>query len=656
MNQKYRPCAAALALACALAAPAFAKQPEPLKLDAASHTLIRPAEFQEMVLSPNGQLLAIAQRGDKGTMVTINRVSDFKAIRMIQAGVDGSSIDTIRWVDDERVLVGTTSTLWLFGWAIPMPSLYMVPVAEGKHAEEMPANFLASIEGDKEHLLVYRCPEPKKRKDDCVVEIRKVAVNALSGDGELLVTAPDGKSVPLSDDHGHVRFALGYSDDGTSKAWVLGDDGKSWSVINDEKLTGLDVEPLGVAGDGKSGLLKSERADGTDAIERYEFATGKRTEVMRDPDSDPLNAIYDVDTSEPIGAWFDPTRPQARFWNSEHPQAKLQMELQQTFPGKIVLVTSTSRDGNLVVVAVASDRDPSSFYLVDRQKQQARLLAHSHPWLKPEALGATREIEVKARDGLVLHGLLTLPPGGGEKNLPMVVIPHGGPYWVNDGWGYDEEAILLASQGYAVLRVNFRGSAGYGKPFHLKGMRQWGKAMQDDVTDATKWAITNGFADPQRVCIYGGSYGAYAAMMGAIREPDLYKCAAGYAGVYDLGKLYKWDDIRRSELGLDFLHAAVGTDAAELTAGSPAKRAGEIKAKVFLAHGTNDTIADIRFAHEMEKALNKGAGKRVDLIEYPFQGHGLLIASQKEDFYTRLLAFFRENIGAAPAPQATASQ
>jgi len=228
----------------------------------------------------------------------------------------------------------------------------------------------------------------------------------------------------------------------------------------------------------------------------------------------------------------------------------------------------------------------------------------------------------------------------------MVVLVHGGPYEVTETWGYDAEAALIAENGYAVLRVNFRGSGGYGNAFVEKGFRQWGRAMQDDLTDATRWAIQQGHADPGKVCIYGMSYGGYAALMGAVREPGLYRCVAGYAAPYDLAKMYKWGSIRRSDLGLEYLERVLGKDKQELAAYSPAQRADAIKVPVLLAHGRLDARVDVRHSQQLAKAMRK-AGTPVELVEYPNEGHGLAIDADREDFYARLLAFLDAHLGHA---------
>ncbi len=196
--------------------------------------------------------------------------------------------------------------------------------------------------------------------------------------------------------------------------------------------------------------------------------------------------------------------------------------------------------------------------------------------MDPELSGSQQGFQFAARDGVKIHGLLTLPPKSAGQKLPTVVLVHGGPYQTADYWGFDTEAQILARHGYAVLQVNFRGSAGYGHEFAQRGVRQWGRAMQDDITDATKWAIAQGIADSERICIDGASYGGYSALMGVIREPDLYQCAIGRSGVFDLAKLYNWGDTHRSDYGKEYLKIVIGEDQADLAARSPAKLANQV--------------------------------------------------------------------------------
>jgi dipeptidyl aminopeptidase/acylaminoacyl peptidase len=268
-------------------------------------------------------------------------------------------------------------------------------------------------------------------------------------------------------------------------------------------------------------------------------------------------------------------------------------------------------------------------------------------WIDPAKGAPTRGVSFEARDGLTLHGYLTLPPGADPSTpRPMVLLPHGGPYGIYDRWGFDEEVQILARAGYAVLQVNYRGSGNYGRAFKLAGAGEWGRKMQDDLTDATRWAIERKIADPARICVYGASYGAYAALMGVAREPDLYRCAAGYVGVYDMVKMHKDDsgDSRSSRnWALDWLGPR--ENMAEI---SPTGMAARIKVPVFMAAGGKDQRTPIEHTERMEKAL-KAAGVPVETLYYPNEGHGFYVEAHRREFYTRLLAFLSRHLGGATA-------
>ena len=203
--------------------------------------------------------------------------------------------------------------------------------------------------------------------------------------------------------------------------------------------------------------------------------------------------------------------------------------------------SSHTRDGKQIVVSVRSDTDPGELYLYDRSNGSARFLMRNRDWIDPAKSASVRPFTLRARDGLTLHGYLTLPNGSDGRNLPLIVNPHGGPIGPRDNWGYNWETQMFASRGYAVLQVNFRGSGGYGKAFRDAGHMNWADGIQDDIIDATRWAIAQGHADPERICIYGGSFGGYSALMAPAREPGLFKCAFGYVGLYDVDRCKRGD-------------------------------------------------------------------------------------------------------------------
>jgi dipeptidyl aminopeptidase/acylaminoacyl peptidase len=246
-----------------------------------------------------------------------------------------------------------------------------------------------------------------------------------------------------------------------------------------------------------------------------------------------------------------------------------------------------------------------------------------------------------------------MPNGTDGKKLPMIVLVHGGPHGVHDEYGFDYEAQLFASRGYAVLQVNYRGSGGRGHAYQSAGYGKWGREMQDDVTDAVRWAIQDGVADAKRICIYGGSYGAYAALAGVFREPDLFRCAVGMAGVYDLPLMFERGDIQTIERGLKYLRLAVGTDTEELKRRSPVYNADRIRVPVLLLHGKEDERAPYEHAKRLREALTK-AGNPPEWSSKWGEFHGYFDEENRREAYQLILDFFARHLGAAATAAAPA--
>jgi dipeptidyl aminopeptidase/acylaminoacyl peptidase len=374
----------------------------------------------------------------------------------------------------------------------------------------------------------------------------------------------------------------------------------------------------------------------------------KRRTVLRNETVSPDDIIYRAGSNVPIGVEFDDAGHRSEFFDAKAPEAKLYKMLTQAFPGHAVRVTSQTTDGSKAIVHVWSDRSPGDDYVFDLKTMNADHLLTSRTWLDPATQAVRKGIALKARDGLPLRGYVTLPHGTDGKNLPMVVMPHGGPFGIFDRWGFHSEAAMLAAAGYAVLQVNFRGSGNHGLAFEHAGRNQWGKAMQDDVTDATRWSIEQGIADPARICIHGTSYGAYAALMGAAKEPSLYRCASGYVGVYDLAALHTSGDIRDSGSGDTYLQQWVGKPE-DLADVSPTRLADKIKVPVLLASGGEDRRAPSTQSDMMEKAL-KRAGVPVQHIHFSQESHGFYKPAHQKEYFTALLEFLDRNIGAGEKP------
>ncbi len=477
-------------------------------------------------------------------------------------------------------------------------------------------------------------------------------LDVYSGRRRPLVGSPKVRRASFySDEQGKIRFASGADADNANKLFYRDAQGGDWRLLNDENLSHHAEWPIGFSEDGRTAYLQVQQDKGSDAIVAWNVDSNERKEMARDALADRYRIMYRHGTRLPVGIQVLADTPRSLFFDPASPEAKTQRSLEAAFPGQAVYVTSSTRDGRLNLVQVQSGRNPGEFYLFDTVTKKADFAFASRAALQPPKLAEVRPIALQARDGLPLHGFVTLPAAAAAGKVAMVVMPHGGPFGVFDNGLFDEDAQILASAGYAVLQVNYRGSGNYGRAFQQAGGGEWGGKMQDDVTDATRWAIAQGIADPARICMYGASYGAYASLMGVAKEPSLYRCAAGYVGVYDLPMMYVSGDAQKRDASQNFLREWMGSGS-ELAAVSPVNLADKIKVPVFIAAGGEDETAPIEHSKKMEAALKK-AGVPVETLYVPTEGHGFYTEEHRREFYTRLLAFLSRSLGgaqAAPTP------
>lgn len=615
--------------------------------------------FQTIKISPDGRYLAATVPKEDRTGVVVLQRSDLKVTASFALGKN-SHVDRVWWVNPERLVISISEKFGLLAEPQPTGELYAIN-ANGRDGEILVGQRVVGAGAGtrinpkkQEKISAFMVDDLRADDKGVIVSVwpfrvapftRAERLDVYSGRRTVVALAPVQNAEFVTDGAGEVRFAYGSGSDNANKLYYRdGRDGE-WRLINDERLNRRREWPLGFSSDGKLAYLRSEQVDGPDAIVAFDPASNERQPLLRDPVVDPSVVLYAVDGSSPVGVMYRGARSRTAFFDEQSADAILYRKLEMAFPDMEVYITSRTNDGALALVEVSGDRNPGDFYVFDTNQGKAAYLLSRGNWFDPDKMASTRAISLGARDGVQLHGFLTIPLGAVQKALPMVVLPHGGPFGIFETNRFNTEAQLLAKAGYAVLRLNFRGSGNYGREFRQAGALQWGGKMQDDLTDATRWAITQGVADAGRICIYGASYGGYAALMGAAKEPALYRCAAGYVGVYDLPMMTSVDR-RKSKSLATFSDEWVGTDAAMLASTSPNRLADRIRVPVFLAAGGEDEIAPIEHTRKMEAAL-KQAGTRVESLYYSNEGHGFYVQAHRVEFYQRLLAFLDRNIGAA---------
>ncbi|WP_368866200.1 alpha/beta hydrolase family protein, partial [Stenotrophomonas maltophilia] len=621
---------------------------------------LRQETFTDIKISPGGEYVAATVPMEDSTAIAVMRLADKQLVGSFRPPQKNHAYE-FDWVSNERLLIGLAEKWGALDKPNPTGELYAID-ANGNRGEllvgyrveskgpgtriqpkkvEAVAAFLADdLPGDERNVLVTVWPFA----EDPFTRVERMDV--ASGRRVRMASSPVRRGEFTTDGQGEVRFVHGSGSDNVNKLYYRERSGDSWKMINDEAVSKRIETAIGFSADGSLAYLQAEQTQGPDAIVSWNPQTGERAVVLRDEVVNPYRIIHRPGTHVPVGALYMGDTPRTRFFDEKSPEARLYRSLEAAFGGP-VYITSSTRDGRVVLVETWSGTNPGDFYVYDTEARKAEHLISRSDWIDIDRSATVRPVALKARDGLPLHGFLTVPSGSDGRNLPMVVMPHGGPFHVFDNGQYDRQTQILAAAGYAVLQVNFRGSGNYGRAHAQAGAQQWGAAMQDDVTDATRWAIAQGIADARRICIYGASYGAYAAMMGAAREQGLYQCAAGYVGVYDLPLMFARGDVQERDSGVTFLREWLG-DPAKLGAVSPVNLATQIKVPVFLAAGGEDKRAPIQHTERMEAAL-KRAGTPVESLYYKTEGHGFYTLAHRTEYYDKLLAFLSRSLGGKTA-------
>ncbi|KFN45029.1 hypothetical protein N789_03135 [Arenimonas oryziterrae DSM 21050 = YC6267] len=625
---------------------------------------VRHAEFSAAKISPDGRYLAITvQRGDQFALAVL----DLKDMSLLKQTVlpDDKSVGAFNWVGAKRLMFTAVRNFGRFAAPFNTGEWFAMD-ADGSRSRTLisygtkdATQSSKAVSYSETFNMMETLPEDETRALMMVnssgggegVDTEIVSINTLTGQRRVITRAPAKNCSIALDANKEPRFADCFvsKDDAGNYAELTDlyrrEANGEWTLVNRSKANGRRIVVVGSAKDGRI-YAQSDDGKAPAAFGLLDQATGEFKPLFQDPVSAPSEYIVGSDGATILGIVSRTGAPRVELIEKDSPDTAIYASLANAFPGKFVNFSTATTDGKQIVVAVGSDRQPEELYLYDRDTGKARFLIRDRDWLDSEKMASVRPFSFTTRDGLTLHGYLTVPNGAKLENLPMIVNPHGGPIGPRDDWGFNWETQLLASRGYLVLQLNFRGSGGFGSGFQDAGHRQWGEKMQDDLTDVTQWAIKKGYADASRICIYGGSYGGYASLMGAAKEPDLYRCAVGYVGVYDLEMMYKKGDIPETESGRRFLERTIGSDKADLQRRSPVHLAAKIKIPVFLIAGEKDRRAPREHTEAMRDALVAAGHPPEVVIIQAGEGHGFYNEANNLALYTKMLAFFDKYIGA----------
>ncbi len=463
-----------------------------------------------------------------------------------------------------------------------------------------------------------------------------------SGEMKMLYENPGNISGWLTDHDGKLRVAIAVTDMINTSLLFRDNEEEDFREVLTVSFKET-IAPHFFTFDNKKLYISSDLGRDKTEIVIFDPSIGKETEkLFSHPEVDVGRLSYSRKRKVITAARFTTDKLGYKFFDTE--SEKMYKRVQSELPEYEIYFVSTNLDEDKFLIRTYSDRSLGAYYLYDKTTDGLNHLADVSPWLNEAHMAKMKPIKYIARDGKTIHGYLTLPVGVKAKNLPLVVNPHGGP-WARDRWGFNPAVQFLANRGYAVLQMNFRGSTGYGKEFWNSSIKQWGLAMQDDITDGVKWVISNGIADKNRVAIYGGSYGGYATLAGLAFTPDLYKCGVDYVGISNLFTFLEtippyWEPYRQ------MWYELVGDpqkDSLLLVAASPVFHVDKIKAALFVAQGANDPRVKKAESDQIVEAM-KARGIDVEYMVKDNEGHGFRNEENRFDFYRAMESFLAKHL------------
>jgi len=588
-------------------------------------TLVDSRDYHQVEISPNGEYLAVIY--DDGNQV---RVYVFETNSMKMVGNHGLTKYTptkLFWVSSKRI------AMWVLGESVrhtafeDYSTLYSVDF-NGKHGEYLGriSSLVDPLIKDPKHILISR--------NDKVLKL-----NVYTGKTNRISLSPKTKAYTryFTDQNHNLKIAYSVDSNRNQSLFTINEDGK-WSKIENVSM-GRYFTPLRLANENVLYALDNFDSD-TLNLRKIELDKSRSTTVFSDESHDIYRVEFDNDKDEILAVQTRPSYPAYNFLKTSSEKTKAFKSIIEDFAGNNVSIASQSEDGKRKVIFVSNDTSPGNYYLYSSDKKSITPLVQINSKLNRKKLTYLEPYEFKSSDGQLIRGYVSYPKKSSKKKLPLVVLVHGGPIGVRDYWEYDSELQLLTTNGYAVMKVNFRGSGGYGRKFEEAGFEKWGREIQRDIYEASRWLVEQGRVDDERICIMGSSFGAYSAIQSTSLYPEHYKCAVAYAGVYDLTLLT--DELTRKS-SKRIMTERLGSDFAVLASQSPINYVEKIKARILLAHGKKDKTAS--YVH-FEKLVDAFNSKKIDYKSMTFSReiHGLNSKKNRIKYYEGVLKFIDESL------------
>ena len=607
-------------------------KPIPVETFAALPTLTDP------VLSRDGQkIAALALVGGKQQLAILSADNPGVVERNITLGE--AEVTDINWAGRNRLLLTVAVTEELPGH-IKLPLLRLIGIDVDTGASRILDGKSRGIyTGDVLFASADGAWAIVSSQDDLYAYPSVKRVDLGTGQAVTIEKARDGVWDWYADEEGVVRAGVAYE----GRKWTLWYRDKAEEKlrkirgkIKDDKESTVDRFIFR----GESNWVVSNEKTGRFALYQYDLKTGEIGQpIFEHQSSDLNNVLYDPGTGKVLAVEYEDDRRRQTWFEPE--LKMLQAKFDKALPQTVNHPVDMSDDKTRILVRSEGASDPGRYFLLNRKSGRMHAVVDPFPQIDPAQLATTKWVEYRARDGLAIRAYLTLPLGRDPKGLPLIVLPHGGPY-ERDHWEYDPIVQLLANRGYAVLQPQFRGSTGFGRDFVSKGYGQWGLAMQDDLDDGLAWLAKSGVADPKRVCIMGYSYGGYAALWASVRNPDLYRCAISFAGVSDLPKQIQSNKriFAATRYFKEWRSKIDGEGTRDLDKFSPLNFAEKVGIPVLIGHGEKDTTVAPKQSRAMVDALQR-RGAAVESVFYPDAVHGFTKSEDQADWFRRVEAFLR---------------
>ncbi|MBU2883177.1 S9 family peptidase [Psychrosphaera sp. B3R10] len=638
----------------------FAEKKIPLE------NFVKFSEFGSVKISPKGDYLAATTVRDGKQVLVVLQRDTMKLINVVQFDGDKEQVGGYNWVSKDRLVLQKTymrgaytqpsyhgellgvnadgsKSQYLMGHKAGGKSLGASSKADALRASSL---VLDPLVHDDNYFLAE--VHPWLRKSGADRHSTVYLVDVYTGKRRKVTRSPAFNAQYITDGNGEVRFSVSSNDYIDQEVYKRDVETGEWTKFNNSFKHLSKITPRVIVDGEDNAMFVTASEDGAPiGLYKIDFEKNSVELVSKDPVVNIRNVYGNEKDGKIYAVEYENGYPAYEFVDGKALLSKRLKGLLQALPGHQVQIVSSTPDELFQIVIAYNDRNPGDYYIMHPDektgKPKIQYLFSARSWINPDLMASTRPVKYTTRDGIEINGYLTVPKGKAEKNLPLIVMPHGGPHGPRDYWGFDPEAQMLASRGLAVLKVNFRGSGGYGPAFEKSGHGKWGTEIQYDIIDGTKYLIDQGIADKNNICIMGASFGGYSALMSPIIEPDLYKCAVGVVGVYDLPLMFKEGDVQERRSGDKYLKAVLGQNVALQESMSPSYNIDKLKVPVLIAHGGMDQRAPIEQAESLIAALEK-EDHPYEYLLFEKEGHGFYLEKNRLKYFKRVLKFLGKHI------------